>query len=249
MASDVSSQTSDLPAPVRAFGSVALVVVLVLLCASIFVSFGTAIFRTVGIDRGSALYIALRSGSQFVGFGVAAVGYLTVTDQWELVYRRVPSLRDLKWITAGFGVLLVLYLAINVGLTALGIDSGDSAVAATAEGQPVLLLYYIPVTLLLVAPTEELVFRGVVQGLFRREYGVPFAIAGSSLTFASIHATSFTGEGAVVSLIVVLILGGVLGIVYEKSESLVVPVVAHGLYNTVQFAATYAMAVGLVGSV
>ncbi|QIB75863.1 CPBP family intramembrane metalloprotease [Halogeometricum borinquense] len=247
MASDVSSQTSDLPAPVRAFGSVALVVVLVLLCASIFVSFGAAIFQTVGIDRGSALYIALRSGSQFVGFGVAAVGYLTVTDQWELVYRRVPSLRDLKWITAGFGVLLVLYLAINVGLTALGIDSGDSAVAATAEGQPVLLLYYIPVTLLLVAPTEELVFRGVVQGLFRREYGVPFAIAGSSLTFASIHATSFTGEGAVVSLIVVLILGGVLGIVYEKSESLVVPVVAHGLYNTVQFAATYAMAVGLVG--
>ncbi|MDS0299866.1 CPBP family intramembrane metalloprotease [Halogeometricum sp. S1BR25-6] len=247
MASDVSSSSrSDLQTALRAFGGVVVVVLLVLVCATIFVSLGTALLRAVGIDPTGALGTALVSASQFVGFGVAAGGYLTVTDQWELIHRRLPTGRDLKWAAVGFGVLLVLYLVISFGFTQLGIDSGDSAVAATAEGQPVLFLYYIPVTLLLVAPTEELVFRGVVQGQFRREYGVTFAVAASSAVFAAIHFTSFTGEGALVTLGVVLVLGAVLGAIYEKSESLLVPVVAHGLYNTVQFAASYALAVGLV---
>ncbi|MDS0294048.1 CPBP family intramembrane glutamic endopeptidase [Halogeometricum luteum] len=247
MASDVSSSSrSDLRTALRTFGGVVVVVLLVLVCATIFVSFGTALLRAVGVDPSGALGTALVSASQFVGFGVAAVGYLTVTEQWDLIYRRLPTGRDLKWAAVGFGVLFGLYLLISFGLTQLGVDTGDSAVAATAEGQPILFLYYIPVTLLLVAPMEELVFRGAVQGLFRREYGVPFAIAASSAVFASIHFTSFTGEGALVSLVVVLVLGGVLGLIYEKSESLLVPVAAHGLYNTVQFVASYALAVGLI---
>ena len=247
MASDVSSSSrSDLKTALRAFGGAVVVVLLVLLCATIFVSVGTALLRAVGVDPNGALGTALVSASQFVGFGVAAGGYLTATDQWELIHRRLPTGRDLKWAAVGFGVLLGLYLLISFGLTRLGIDSGDSAVAATAEGQPILFLYYIPVTLLLVAPTEELVFRGAVQGQFRREYGVPFAVAASSAVFASIHFTSFTGSGALVTLGVVLVLGAVLGVIYEKSESLLVPVAAHGLYNTVQFAVSYALAVGLI---
>jgi hypothetical protein len=248
MASDVSSSPSDgLPAPVRAFGGAAVVVVLALVCASIFLSLGDALFRSVGIERGTALYTALRSAAQFVGFGVAGVGFLTATDQWDLIHRRMPTRRDLGWTAAGFGVLLAFYLVISVGITALGIDSGQSVLEEQIRNQPVLGLYYMPVTLLLVAPTEELVFRGAVQGLLRREYGVPFAVAGSSATFASIHFASFTGEGALVSLAVVLVLGGVLGVVYERSENLLVPVVAHGLYNVVQFAMTYAAAVGALG--
>lgn len=247
MASDVSSSTrSDLQTALRAFGGVVVVVLLVLVCATIFVALATALLRAVGVDPDGALGTALVSASQFVGFGVAAGGYLTATDQWGLIHRRLPTSRDLKWTAVGLGVLLGLYLLISFGLTQFGIDSGDSAVAATAEGQPILFLYYIPVTLLLVAPTEELVFRGAVQGQFRREYGVPFAVAASSAVFASIHFTSFTGSGALVSLVVVLVLGGVLGVVYEKSESLLVPVAAHGLYNAAQFAVSYALAVGLI---
>ncbi|SFR50940.1 CPBP family intramembrane glutamic endopeptidase [Halogeometricum limi] len=247
MASDVSSDPqTNFSAPVRAFGGAAVVVLLVILCALVFVSLGTALLRGVGVDPSGALGTALVSALQFVGFGVAAAGYLTATDNWSLVHLRRPTGRDAYWAAAGLGVLLALYLVISYGLTALGIDSGDSAVAGTAEGRPVLFLYYIPVTILLVAPTEELVFRGAVQGLFRREYGVPFAVAASSATFAAVHATSFTGEGALVSLGVVLVLGAVLGVVYEKSESIVVPVVAHGLYNAAQFGVSYALAVGLL---
>lgn len=247
MASDVSSSAADgLPASVRTFGGAAVVVVLALLCATIFVSLGSALLLAVGVERGTPLYVALRSAAQFVGFAVAAAGYLSVTDRWGLIHRHAPSARDLKWTGVGFGVLLGLYLVIGVGLSALGVDTGESVLEQQIRAQPLLGLYYIPVTLVLVAPAEELVFRGAVQGLFRREYGVPFAVAGSSAAFAAIHFTSFTGSGALVTLGVVLVLGGVLGTVYEKSESLFAPVVAHGLYNTVQFAVTYATVVGLL---
>lgn len=248
MASDVSSSSgSDVPAPVRAFGGAAVVVLLVLVCAAIAVSLGTPLLEAVGVDPDGALGVALTAAFQFVGFGVAAAGYLTVTGQWDLVYRRRPGSRDLAWTAGGLGVLLGLYVAFNVAVSVFGIDSGSSAVVEGASGRPVLFLYYIPVTLLLVGPTEELVFRGAVQGLFRREYGAPFAVVASSAMFAAIHGTSFTGEGAIVSLFVVLVLGGVLGVLYEKSGNLFVPVAVHGLYNTVQFAWSYATAVGLFG--
>ena len=66
--------------------------------------------------------------------------------------------------------------------------------------------------------------------------------------FAAVHVSSYSGEGLLATLAVVLLLGGVLGVVYEKCGNLVVPAAIHGLFNTVQFVAAYATATGLVGS-
>lgn len=65
------------------------------------------------------------------------------------------------------------------------------------------------------------------------------------------HFFSYIGEdlmAVVPTLSVVLLLGGVLGLVYEKSENLVVPAAIHGLFNTVQFAVAYATVTGLIGA-
>ena len=248
MASDARSVPLDDPKThLRAIGGAFAVVVLVVLVASIAVSLGYPLLDAAGIGRESALGLALRSAFQFVGFGVAGVGYLVVTDQTDLVPIRYPTRRDLKWLIGGLAGLLALYVAATAVLSAMGIEGAESAIVAEGSDQPIYFLYLVPVTILLVGPTEELIFRGIVQGQFRRAYGTPVAVAAASAIFAAVHLSSYSGDGLLATLGTVLILGGVLGIVYEKSENLVVPAVVHGLFNTVQFAAVYATTTGLVG--
>jgi membrane protease YdiL (CAAX protease family) len=248
MASDAHSAPLDDPRThLRAIGGAFVVVLLVVLVASIAVSLGYPLLDAAGIGRESALGLALRSAFQFVGFGVAGVGYLVVTDQTDLVQIRYPTRRDLKWLAGGFAGLLALYVGATAILSALGVQGADSAIVAEGSGQPVYFLYLIPVTILLVGPTEELIFRGIVQGQFRRAYGTPVAVAAASAIFAAVHLSSYSGDGLLATLGTVLVLGGVLGIIYEKSENLVVPAVVHGLFNTVQFVAVYATTTGLVG--
>ncbi|RLM90729.1 CPBP family intramembrane metalloprotease [Halobellus sp. Atlit-38R] len=246
MASDAHSSLDDPRTHLRAFGGTFVVVALVVLLASVTVSLGYPLLDAAGVGHESALGLALRSAFQFVGFGIAGAGFLLVTDQADLVPVRRPTRQDLTWLVGGFFGLLGLFVAVSGLLSVLGIQGADSAIVAQGSDQPVYFLYLIPVTILLVGPTEELIFRGVVQGLFRRAYGSGFAIAAASAVFAAVHVTSYSGDGLLATLATVLVLGGVLGVVYEKSENLVVPAVIHGLFNTVQFVAVYATTTGLI---
>lgn len=225
-----------------------MVVALVVLLASVAVALGGPLLDAAGVARGSALRLALRSALQFVGFGVAGVGYLLVTDRSDLVTVRWPTRRDLTWFGGGFAGLLGLYVVATAVFGALGVSGADSTIVEQGAEQPVYFLYLVPVTILLVGPTEELIFRGILQGLFREAYGTPVAVAAASAVFAAVHISSYSGEGLFATLAVVLLLGGVLGVVYEKCGNLAVPAAVHGLFNTVQFAAAYATATGLVGA-
>jgi len=248
MGSDASSSSvPDLRTHLRALGGTFAVVALVFILASIAVALGYPLLDAAGIARESALGLALRSAFQFVGFGVAGIGFLAVTDQLDLVPVRRPTRGDLKWLAIGFAALLALYFSSSAILSALGRQGADSLIAEQGSGQPIYYLYLIPVTVLLVGPTEELVFRGIVQGLFRRAYGTRVAIIAASGIFAAVHLSSYSGDGLFVTLGMILVLGGTLGVVYEKSENLVVPAVVHGLFNTAQFAGLYATETGLIG--
>ena len=248
MASEARPSLRDPRTHIRAVGSAFVVVVLVVLLASVAVALGRPLLDTAGITRGSALRLALRSAFQFIGFGVAGVGYLLVTDRADLVPVRWPTRHDLKWFAGGFAGLLGLYVVATAVFGALGVSGADSAIVEQGADQPIYFIYLVPVTILLVGPTEELIFRGIVQGLFREAYGAPVAVAAASAVFAAVHVSSYSGEGLLATLAVVLLLGGVLGVVYEKCGNLVVPAAIHGLFNTVQFVAAYATATGLVGS-
>ena len=233
---------------IRAIGGAFAVVALVVLFAVVAISLGRPLLDAAGIPRGSALRLALRSAFQFVGFGVAGVGYLLVAGRVGFVPVRLPTRRDLKWLAGGFGGLIGLYIGATLLFGLLGIGGADSAIVEQGAEQPVYFLYLIPVTILLVGPTEELIFRGIVQGLLREAYGPWVGVTAASAVFAAVHVSSYSGEGLLATLAVVLLLGGVLGVLYEKSGNLVVPAVVHGLFNAVQFAGKYAYETGLVGS-
>lgn len=74
---------------------------------------------------------------------------------------------------------------------------------------------------------EELLFRGVIQGWLAERFGAVFAIAVASILFGLVHFLSF------LYFVIATLLGVVLGLAYVWSESLLLIMVWHGVYDLV----------------
>ncbi|WP_238586888.1 CPBP family intramembrane glutamic endopeptidase [Chryseobacterium sp. Leaf405] len=87
---------------------------------------------------------------------------------------------------------------------------------------PVLMV----ITAVIMAPIfEEIIFRGIIQkGLMNKGVEPWKAILFSSLLFGLIHGNPWQFVGAT-------LLGGVLGLVYYKTKSLLLPMLLHGFNN------------------
>jgi len=172
-----------------------------------------------------------------VGFLPAVVGYLLITDQRDLVSVSLPSLREVGLIVGSAIVLYGLQIGILLTLREFGFRTGENP-ATIAAGDPV--VYYaamIVVSLLIVGPAEELLLRGVVQGGLRRSFDAAPAILIAALIFGALHGNV---EGTAVEQVtymgVTVVLGAILGVLYERTENVLVPGFAHGLYNAIIFA-------------
>lgn len=147
---------------------------------------------------------------------------------------RWPTRRDLAYAGGGLVAALALVFGISTVAAAAGVAPGGSVFDEPIAEEPAVALGLAVLSMLLVAPAEELLFRGAIQGRLRRAFGPAGAIAGASLLFGSIHLANFTGSvvGAAVGAGVVTVGGAVFGTVYERTGNLLVPVVAHAAYNT-----------------
>lgn len=186
---------------------------------------------------------------QGVAFGGVALGYLWLTGRGFKVLRiRVPTLRDIGWIVGGFIVLGGLLVGISQLLGLLGIELAQNDVVSTASQEPIAFLLLVPLSILLVGPGEELLYRGVIQGSLAESFHVGRAIVLASALFAVIHVFSLLGSGAGVAAYIgfVFVLATVLGTTYVLSDNLLVPAAIHGLYNAAQFGLAYVQAVGLL---
>jgi hypothetical protein len=112
------------------------------------------------------------------------------------------------------------------------------------QQNPRLLLLLMPLAVLVIGPSEELLFRGAIQGVLRKAYTPVPAIVIASLLFAVGHFTAYTGDGRASTLLVILLLGGILGVIYEYTDNIVVPSLVHGLYNVAAFLQLYLSATG-----
>jgi membrane protease YdiL (CAAX protease family) len=193
---------------------------------------------------------ALAGALQYVGFFVAGLLYLRWRDDSPSLFRiGVPSLRDLGWAVLGLVGLLAALIGASALLTQLGIDSAANNAITQGQEQPTYLLYLIPLALLFNAPAEEFIFRGLVQGLFRKAYGVVPAIVIASLLFGVAHYLALGGQGSKLAYLgIAAVLGLILGVLYELTENLVVPMLVHGAFNAIQFYLAYLSATGQVPS-
>lgn len=201
------------------------------------------------LDRPARLLLVSTFGLQGLGFGGVALVYLRRTGRgWAFVRASIPSLRDVVWIVVGFPLLFGIYLALTSGLVAAGIPLGESNVIDAVRGAPGVALVLAALSILLVGPAEELLYRGIVQRTFGKAVGPVGAIVATSAVFAAIHFPAVSGsiEARLAVLLVIFVSALVLGSLYEWTENLAVPAVVHGLFNATQFVAVYVEAAGVV---
>lgn len=206
---------------------------------------GFVVLKTgIAASQESVAFFLTTSILQFVGFGLVVLAYLDSRSQWNLVRLSWPSLRDVGWIVLGFLILYAGVFSISIVIELLGQQTAENAVVTEGQKSPVLFLYMIPVTIIFVAPAEEFLFRGVVQGLFRRTYGPIVAVLAASAMFGIVHWIALSGGGKLTYIAVAAVLGLVLGAVYEYTENLVVPIGIHALWNAFLFGLQWLLATG-----
>lgn len=178
---------------------------------------------------------------QGIGFGSVALIYLVRTDR-TLVSVRKPTWRDLGLTIGGILGLFIALVAGNLLVSALGADAGRHELVLTGAENPGVLLVLIPLSFVLIGPAEELLFRGIVQGLLVKRFGATLGIGIASLIFALVHAGALVTSGLIAlasSMTIYLLLSLILGAIYEYSRNILVPALVHGTFNAVQFAVLY----------
>lgn len=247
---EVETSASSEGARVLRLGQALLAVFAAFLSASAVVApLVTALVGANVLVEGSVAWHVARTVFQFAAFALAVGAFLYVTDNRRLVRARLPSVRESGLAVVGVLALLVGQFGLLALLSAAGLGPGENQVIATGRRDPTFFLFMIPVSLLLVGPVEELLFRGVVQGVLRRAWGAAGAVLVASLVFGLVHYVGVNGTPVerFAYVGVAAVLGCVLGYLYERTRNLVVPAVAHGGYNATLFALQYATAVGLLG--
>lgn len=207
--------------------------------AAAFVLSGAVVLGVGGL--GGELGLIPVVGILFVmsAFGLAGTGalYLRIRGLEPISYVKlsVPNLRDLLWAGGGYVGALTLVFAAGVLLTVLNAEPETTNQAAELGMEnPDLLLWLVPLSFLVIAPGEEFLFRGVIQGRLREAFTAKLAIPITAALFALVHYFSLTGgAGARLTAIAILFFPSlVFGYAYERSENLVVPMLIHGAYNS-----------------
>jgi hypothetical protein len=135
--------------------------------------------------------------------------------------------------SAGFGLITAVIFAI---LFAIDVNPLDYIRAPMPIGAVEIGLLFL-VGGILSPAAEEIFFRGILYGYFRR-WGIAAAIILSTLIFAIAHTS-----GSQIPL-TQLIGGLVFAIAYEKEDNLMVPITIHILGNTAIFSIGYVLQFG-----
>ncbi len=184
-------------------------------------------------------------GSTAAGqLGMLALGYLYLRYRDLSVPVRTPTAASLGYVVAGVVVALVTAVGLSLALAALNLLPG-SVIGDAAETNPTFLLGLAALSVVVVAPVEEFVFRGVIQRRLVDRFGAIPGVAGASLLFGSMHLANYTGRLApvVAGALLIAAVGAVFGVAYERTDNLVVPVLVHATYNVVLLLVSYAAAV------
>lgn len=111
----------------------------------------------------------------------------------------------------------------------------------SVEELPVLVLSIIGLAII-PGVGEELVFRGVLQSLFKRAFdNKHIAIWASAFIFSAIHL-----EWS--NFILRLIIGGLFGYLYEHTKNIYTPIIAHAAYNSTSLIIAYLITNGVINT-
>ncbi len=216
---------------------IGITILALLLSLALGVVFTIALFSLgYKVDSTSAL-VGITVVSQ-LGFLLLAFIYI----KWRNMFVPfdVPSKSDLLYIGGGIIITLTTALTLTQLLSYFHLMP-DSGIGEIGETNPMFLLALAVLSVILIAPSEELLFRGAIQGRLRERFG-PFAsITTASLLFGSLHLLNYTGSiiPILLTTLVIVVIGAILGVLYERTENLLVPILIHSVYNFVLLVPSY----------
>jgi membrane protease YdiL (CAAX protease family) len=147
-----------------------------------------------------------------IGKGVSSIGL-------NLSEMTVGFKRGLIW-SVGFGIIAGISFVI---LSLFGLNPLDMIQVQLPAGIVVVMMYVI-ISVFIGPVAEEVFFRGIIYGFFRR-WGIIAALVASSLLFILAHA-------AIRGVPIPQVVGGIVfALAYEIEGSLVVPITIHILGN------------------
>jgi len=181
-------------------------------------------------------------------FGVLGVVYLQfhpVTLHYGL---RWPTPRDIGWIIGG--VLAVIVVSVLVEIAFIPFNEGDAttiSAAAAVENPIAIYSIFLIGNFVFIAPIEEFLYRGVIQGRLREAFGPITAISITGVGFSLGHILSYWYGGSDIlsvsvwaALTGIAATGMILGAIYERTESLLLVTIIHGLVNSIGIALAFA---------
>lgn len=231
-------------------GEAILVIVGAYIAAGIAVTAVNPLASTLnGLGTGTDLTRIVQTAIQFLAMILVVGWYAKVADTDRLIRAAIPSSRSLGLIVGGTIVLLGGQFLINRLFQLLDLSPGSNQAVLAGVGDPTYFLAMVPISLLVVGPAEELLFRGAVQGRLRQSWGGWPAIIVATILFGLVHIPAVTGgTGAQLSYALLAgILGVLLGYLYEYTQNIVVPAAIHGVYNATLFALLYLSEIGMFG--
>lgn len=112
-------------------------------------------------------------------------------------------------------------------LLAFGITPKEQDILKLIRGakHPLLRGYLLTLAVVIAPVFEETFFRGFMYPALKHRLGIGGALALVSLLFASVHLSLH-------AFVPVLVLGAMLGLAYEITGSILVPITVHALFNT-----------------
>ena len=146
---------------------------------------------------------------------------------WPWVFLLAPGAVILMWLVSG-GLQISGYLK---WMESLGAETTQDTVKLLRETDDPQVLGLMAFAAVVAAPLcEEIVFRGYLYPVLKKFSGIGVAAVCSSLFFAAAH-------GNLTALLPLLIFGGLLVFLYEKTGSLWAPIAAHFCFNAATVAA------------
>lgn len=176
-----------------------------------------------------------------VGTSITALSFLSVTGREpDFIDFGKPSRADLKVAVGGLLAVVLAYVLVVALFKLLGVQAHEHSVESTlASGGIAVYGLMVVASWVVIAPSEEVLYRNIVQKSLYDEFSKRSAVLLSSVLFATVHIFAYGGLSSGPSVVLVGILSVLLGGAYAMTEKLIVPILIHGTYNAIQFMLLY----------
>lgn len=105
---------------------------------------------------------------------------------------RIPTRREIGWIVGGTIAALTPYLIVVV-FAPTAMQNVTTGLSEPLAANPLLIPIIGGLSIVLVGPAEELLFRGAIQGRLRRTFGGGLSVLLAAILFGSVHTLGRTG--------------------------------------------------------